>query len=96
MTQTPSNLYTNAAPLAATVASLRQGQHSFSLYLDQIAARIDTYDAHVQALLPEPDRMARLRRELAALRERFPTLPHGRRFLARWSASKTSFMSMAL
>ena len=72
MTQTPSNLYTNAAPLAATVASLRQGQHSFSLYLDQMGARIDTFDARVQALLPEPKRMARLRRELAALRERFP------------------------
>ncbi|MDQ3249255.1 MAG: amidase family protein, partial [Chloroflexota bacterium] len=69
---TNPNLYTNPAPLAATVDGLRTGQHSLSLYLDEMAARMDSFEPLVQALLPEPDRWARLRAEAAALRQRFP------------------------
>lgn len=64
--------YVHLAPLAATLDGLQQGQHSLSLYLEQMCRRIDQIDPQINAFLPETDRLARLRREAAILRERFP------------------------
>jgi Asp-tRNA(Asn)/Glu-tRNA(Gln) amidotransferase A subunit family amidase len=59
----------NSAPLAETLDALQRGQHSLSLYLEQMCRRIDTVDGEVRAFLPEPDRLARLHSEARALRE---------------------------
>ncbi len=64
--------YNNAAPLAATIDLLRNGQHSLSLYLEQMGKRLAQVEPQVQALLPEQDRLARLRADANSLRERYP------------------------
>src|SRR5688572_31696970 len=64
--------YINSAPLAATLEGLQQGQHSLSIYLEQMCRRIDQIDPNVHAFLPEASRLARLRGEVGLLRERFP------------------------
>ncbi len=63
--------YRNPAHLATTVDALRNGQHSLSLYLDQMNRRMAQVEPHVQALLPEPDRLARLRADANQLRARY-------------------------
>lgn len=63
-------MYLNSAPLADTVRALRDDQHSLSLYLEQMEQRIAAVNPAVEALLPEPDRFIRLRREAQTLRER--------------------------
>ena len=65
-------MFTNPAPLAATVDELRTGQHSLSLYLEQQCLRIDRVEPHVAALLPEPERKARLLAEGRALTATYP------------------------
>jgi Asp-tRNA(Asn)/Glu-tRNA(Gln) amidotransferase A subunit family amidase len=60
------------APLAAALDALQVGQHSLSIYLEQMTRRIDEIDPQIHAFLPEPGRLARLRAEAAVLRERFP------------------------
>src|SRR3954467_5922902 len=64
--------YVNPAPLAATLEGLQQGQHSLSIYLEQMCRRIDQIDPHVHAFLSETNRLGRLRGEIGLLRERFP------------------------
>jgi Asp-tRNA(Asn)/Glu-tRNA(Gln) amidotransferase A subunit family amidase len=64
--------YLTSAPLAATLQGLQQGQHSLSLYLEQMCRRIDQIDPHIHAFLTEENRLGRLRSELGLLRERFP------------------------
>ncbi len=63
--------YTHPAPLAPTVAKLRDGQHSLSLYIEQISERIELVEPHVQALLPEEDRARRLQAAARELRNRY-------------------------
>lgn len=65
-------MYLTAAPLAATVEHLREGQYSLSLYLEEMGKRIAEVNPQIEALLPEPDRLARLRREAEALRTGYP------------------------
>ena len=60
------------APLAAALDALQVGQHSLSIYLEQMTGRIDEIDPKVHAFLAEPGRLARLRAEAGVLRERFP------------------------
>ena len=60
------------APLAAALEALQVGQHSLSLYLEQMSQRIDQEDQEIHAFLPEPGRLVRLRAEAAALRQRLP------------------------
>ena len=62
----------NFAPLAATLEGLQRGQHSLSLYLEQACRRIDQVNPQLQAMLPEPGRLARLRAEAGVLREQHP------------------------
>ncbi len=60
------------APLARIAAELRSGRLGVADYFEQILARIGQVDPLIRALLPEPDRPDRLRREAAALMERLP------------------------
>ncbi len=62
----------NAAPLAATVAALRNGQLDLHSYIDQMCDRIDQVDVQVQSLLPATDRRARLHTDAANLVQRYP------------------------
>src|SRR6187399_316551 len=64
--------YIHSAPLAATLEGLQQGQHSLSIYLEQMCRRIDQIDPNVHAFLTESNRLGRLRGEIGLLRERFP------------------------
>lgn len=64
--------YINPAPLATTLDGLQQGQHSLSIYLEQMCRRIDQIDPNIHAFLPETNRLGRLRGEVDLLRERFP------------------------
>lgn len=52
--------------------ALQNGQHSLSLYVEQMVRRIDQQDGELRAFLPEPNRYARLRTEIGLLREHFP------------------------
>lgn len=63
-----STVYLNSAPLAETVHTLRDDQYSLSLYLEQMEQRIAAVNPEVEALLPEPERFARLRSEAQHLR----------------------------
>lgn len=64
--------YINSAPLAATLEGLQRGQHSLSIYLEQMCRRIDQINPQVHAFLTEQNRLGRLRSEAGILRERFP------------------------
>jgi Asp-tRNA(Asn)/Glu-tRNA(Gln) amidotransferase A subunit family amidase len=55
--------------LADVAEALRAGRHDLAAYLNALCDRIDATDPELQALLPEPDRRARLLAEAAALRE---------------------------
>ena len=65
--------YAHPAPLAPTVAKLRDGQHSLSLYIEQVCDRIALVEPHVQALLPEAGRARRLQAAARDLRNRYAT-----------------------
>jgi Asp-tRNA(Asn)/Glu-tRNA(Gln) amidotransferase A subunit family amidase len=64
--------YLNSAPLATTLDGLQKGQHSLSIYLEQMCRRIDQIDPNIHAFLSETNRLGRLRGEVDLLRERFP------------------------
>jgi len=63
--------------LATLAAALASGELPLLSYLDALLARIAERDPALQALLPEEDRAGRLRREAAALLDRWPH-PEGR------------------
>src|ERR1041385_2018446 len=65
-------MFLQSTPLAATAIALRSGQLDLLGYIDQTCQRVETLDSQIQALLPEPDRNARLRREALALQARYP------------------------
>lgn len=65
-------MYLNAAPLAETVQTLREDQYSLSIYLEQMNQRIAAVNPHIEALLPEPNRLPRLLQEAQALRTQYP------------------------
>ncbi len=60
------------APLVGIVTALRSGQLDLFDYIDTTCNRIEITDPLVHALLPEPDRRGRLRKDAAALQARFP------------------------
>jgi Asp-tRNA(Asn)/Glu-tRNA(Gln) amidotransferase A subunit family amidase len=62
----------NPAPLAQTVAQLRNGSRELVAYVDALCDRVDRVDSEVQALLPEPGRRERLRAAAHTLEQRFP------------------------
>ena len=59
------------ARLAPTLSSLQQGQHSLSLYVENMCKRIDSVNPQIQAFLPEEGRLARLRNDAQELRNRY-------------------------
>ncbi|GLV55481.1 glutamyl-tRNA amidotransferase subunit A [Dictyobacter sp. S3.2.2.5] len=59
-------------PLASTAAELRSGQRDLLSYINDTCDRIDELEPHIQALLPESERRARLLAEATSLQQRFP------------------------
>jgi Asp-tRNA(Asn)/Glu-tRNA(Gln) amidotransferase A subunit family amidase len=64
-------MYTNSAPLAATVNALRTDALHLLDYVDEMARRIDRVDEHVHAFLPEPARPMRLHAEARVLQGQY-------------------------
>jgi Asp-tRNA(Asn)/Glu-tRNA(Gln) amidotransferase A subunit family amidase len=64
-------MLTNPVPLAAFVKALREGQAELIAYVDDMCDRVEEFDGQVEAMLPEPDRRARLHAEAAELQQRF-------------------------
>ena len=60
------------ARLIETAAALRTGQLDLSTYLNNLCDRIDAYEPHIQALLPEPGRRTRLLADAQELQARYP------------------------
>jgi Asp-tRNA(Asn)/Glu-tRNA(Gln) amidotransferase A subunit family amidase len=54
------------------VKALRDGTLSLDAFLETLEQRFDRREGEVRAFLPEKDRFGRLRREAAALQERYP------------------------
>jgi Asp-tRNA(Asn)/Glu-tRNA(Gln) amidotransferase A subunit family amidase len=52
--------------------ALRSGALSLEAHVDEILARVDALEPRLRALIPEPERHARLGREVAALQGRYP------------------------
>jgi len=61
-----------SASLVETLDSLRKDLTDLSSYVEEVCCRVETLDGEIRAFLPEPDRRARLSREAAALKQRFP------------------------
>jgi Asp-tRNA(Asn)/Glu-tRNA(Gln) amidotransferase A subunit family amidase len=60
------------APLQSTVAALRSGSLDLVAHVNALVDRVEALDGSVRALLPEPDRRARLVAEAEALLARYP------------------------
>lgn len=60
------------APLAATAKALRTNELDLLAYINDICARIDAAEPHIQALLPQPQRRERLLAQAEALQAHFP------------------------
>ena len=58
--------------VTALAASLRDGSRNLSAYLDELEAWIGDREPELQALMPEPGRFDRLRREAVELIARYP------------------------
>lgn len=65
-------MQTHSLPLAATASALRLGELELLDHIDVLLERIERVEPRVHALIPEPDRSQRLRREAEALAERYP------------------------
>lgn len=64
-------MYINRAPLGDTLHALHAGQHSLSLYLEEMHRRLELVNPHIEAFLEEAGRWDRWRAEAAVLREKF-------------------------
>ena len=64
--------HTGPHHLAAIAEALRSGRTDLIEYVEGICARVDQIDPAVEAMLPEPDRLDRLRTEAAGLQAKFP------------------------
>ncbi len=60
------------APLKTTAAALRSGQLDLLDYVEQACDRLDALDPQIEAVVPEPERRERLRRQARDLQNRFP------------------------
>jgi len=58
--------------LAATAEALRSGRMDLLEYVDIMCARVAEIEPKIEAMLPEADRLERLRTEAAALQAKFP------------------------
>lgn len=66
-------MFLHSASLAATVAELMHNEVDLHTYVDRMCDRIDAVDPQIQALLPEPDRRARLHQAADELLADFPS-----------------------
>lgn len=64
--------FTAPLSLATTTTELRSGQRDLLAFIREICDRIDALEPHIQAFLPEPERVTRLLAEATHLRQRFP------------------------
>jgi Asp-tRNA(Asn)/Glu-tRNA(Gln) amidotransferase A subunit family amidase len=64
-------MLTDPQPLEPLAVALRAGERSPTALIDDYADRIDSVDDDVAALVPEPGRRTRLRREAAALASQY-------------------------
>ncbi len=60
------------APLASTAQALRDNELDLLTYINSLCDLIDAAEPQIQALLPEPQRRARLLAQAAELQARFP------------------------
>src|SRR5438045_1478622 len=67
-----SCMYLAPAPLAPAAADLRRGALSLAEQINEKCAWLESADAEVHALLPEPDRRRRLLWEAEELERRYP------------------------
>ncbi|HEU5381524.1 MAG TPA: amidase, partial [Ktedonobacteraceae bacterium] len=65
-------MYTASFPLANTLEALRSGELELSAYINEVCVRIEAAEPHIEALLPEANRHARLLKDAEDLRIRFP------------------------
>ncbi len=61
-----------STPLADALDALQGGQHSLTLYLEGMAARLAESNPQIEAFLPEPQRRTRLAAETQRLRQTWP------------------------
>lgn len=59
--------YVYPASLSDALHSIRERQHSLSVYVEELVQRVNKVDQTIHAFLPEPERMQRLRREAGEL-----------------------------
>lgn len=69
-------MYIFSNPLAEVAGALRSGRLDLLTYLNEICDRLDAVEPHIQALLPETDRRARLLNEANELIQRYPSPAH--------------------
>jgi Asp-tRNA(Asn)/Glu-tRNA(Gln) amidotransferase A subunit family amidase len=65
-------MFINSAHLAPTAEKLRSGEIDLVEYVDEMCDRVAKLDAHIEAMLSEPDRRTRLKVEAAELQARYP------------------------
>src|SRR5579859_7147724 len=65
-------MFLHDAPLIETTAALRSGDLDLRAYINDICDRVEIDEPHIQALLPEEGRRARLLAEARALQARYP------------------------
>ncbi len=65
-------MFLHPAPLIETAAALRSGSLDLLTYINDICNRIEAEEPHIQALLPEEDRRARLLADAQVLQQRYP------------------------
>ena len=65
-------MYTATFALAETAAALRSGKWDLLQYIEDACDRIEAVEAHVHALIEEPNRRQRLRQDAQTLLHRFP------------------------
>ncbi|MCC7447771.1 MAG: amidase [Anaerolineae bacterium] len=65
-------MFIQPAHLTTLAAALRNDQLTLADYINEVCSRVAALDPQLQALLPEPDRRARLLREAAALQATYP------------------------
>lgn len=65
-------MYLHPHSLAESATALRSGHTALSEHINTVCDRIERFEPHIEALLPEPDRRARLLAEAEALAARYP------------------------
>lgn len=65
-------MFTQPVSLIDLAGDLRRGDINLADYVDRLCDRLEQVEPHLQTLLPEPERRARLNRDAAELQARYP------------------------